>query len=310
MRPAACILASLLTLGCTGALSDADAGEASGDAASPSRDASVRRDAGGGDEDAGPTADAGPTVDDAGLDAGTDAGLDMRPSSARHVQHPLGSTSAPLGFWEYLPPTYERGPSPLLLFLHGRGENGNGTTDLPMVLRAGPPRLIDRDEWPNDRPFVVLSPQNSSASDCMEPAAIRGMLAYALAHYDIDVTRVYLTGLSCGAIGGWGYLANYLADDTLAAFVPIAGNGTWAWMRQGCELGRLPIWAFHGMRDMTVWPSGTIDVMTDIMACTDPAPVDAQMTIYDDAFHDAWTRTYDLSAGHDIYAWMLSHTNP
>jgi hypothetical protein len=37
-----------------------------------------------------------------------------------------------------------------------------------------------------------------------------------------------------------------------------------------------------------------------------------ELTVYPDADHfenDAWTRTYDLSAGHDIYAWLLEHTN-
>jgi hypothetical protein len=26
--------------------------------------------------------------------------------------------------------------------------------------------------------------------------------------------------------------------------------------------------------------------------------------------HDSWTRTYDLSAGHDIYDWLLGFTVP
>jgi hypothetical protein len=32
------------------------------------------------------------------------------------------------------------------------------------------------------------------------------------------------------------------------------------------------------------------------------------MTVYPGVDHDSWTRTYDLSAGHDIYAWMLDQT--
>jgi hypothetical protein len=32
-----------------------------------------------------------------------------------------------------------------------------------------------------------------------------------------------------------------------------------------------------------------------------------QLTVYADADHDAWSRTSDLSAGNDIYAWLLEH---
>ena len=40
-----------------------------------------------------------------------------------------------------------------------------------------------------------------------------------------------------------------------------------------------------------------------------PSGEPVELTVYPDADHDAWSRTYDLSAGHDIYAWLLEHTN-
>ena len=46
--------------------------------------------------------------------------------------------------------------------------------------------------------------------------------------------------------------------------------------------------------------------ITDLEAC-DPPPEDLELTIYPDARHDAWTRTYDLSAGHNVLAWFLDH---
>jgi len=36
-----------------------------------------------------------------------------------------------------------------------------------------------------------------------------------------------------------------------------------------------------------------------------PPPVTPKLTIYPGVGHDSWTRTYDGSAGHDIYTWML-----
>ena len=39
-----------------------------------------------------------------------------------------------------------------------------------------------------------------------------------------------------------------------------------------------------------------------------PAAVDAELTVYPSVDHDSWTRTYDQSAGHDIYDWLLGYT--
>ena len=49
------------------------------------------------------------------------------------------------------------------------------------------------------------------------------------------------------------------------------------------------------------------DEIDELRSCTDPAPDELELTIYSDADHDAWTRTYDLSAGHDVFSWLLQH---
>ena len=218
---------------------------------------------------------------------------------------------APQGYAEYLPPGYGDGAKrPLLVFLHGSGSNGDGSgASLQKVLDTGLPQLIQNDEWPAERPFIVLMPQHpdTAADACPDPNEITDFLDFAMNHYDVDRTRVYLTGLSCGAIGGWNYLALY-TDQVLAGAVLIAGYGSQALSFAGCDLGKVPIWAFHGSADRDVDPQmGTIVPMHEIKTCTDPKPIDARMTIYKGVDHDSWDRTYDLSAGHDIYAWLLSH---
>lgn len=228
------------------------------------------------------------------------------PPSDRHAARPLGTTAAAQGFYEYLPPGYAAQTDyPLLIFVHGLGENGNGDGELDRVLSNGPPRLIDRDEWDSKRPFVVLSPQHSGGG-CTTPGEIAAFIAFALANYSIDSRRVYLTGLSCGAIGSWNYAGNF-TNDTVAAMVPIAGNGNGAFNNAGCELANLPIWAFHGDADSTVPPGGTTGPISNLRNCDSPPPFDVRQTIYPGVGHNSWRRTYDLSAGHDIYAWMLSH---
>ena len=54
------------------------------------------------------------------------------------------------GFYRALPARYDSTSKkyPLLIFLHGSGEMGNGTTDLPLVLRNSVPKLINNKKFP------------------------------------------------------------------------------------------------------------------------------------------------------------------
>jgi poly(3-hydroxybutyrate) depolymerase len=230
-------------------------------------------------------------------------------SFERQTRRPIGTVDgAPLGYLEYLPPDYGNQPSPLIVFLHGSGESGAGDElALGVLSQAGIPSLIASNRWPDARPFVVLSPQHEQVetSFCMEAQEIDAFLHFALAHYDIDPSRVYLTGLSCGAIGLWNYLAAH-ADELVAAAIPIAGYGIGAVQLAGCDLGRLPLWAFHGSADDRVFVRGDVYPLTVLQSCTNPAPVDARLTVYPDGSHDVWTDTYRART-YDIYAWLLSH---
>lgn len=244
---------------------------------------------------------------DMALPPDMNTGLPGGPSSARQRAVPKSMTQANNGFYEYLPPGYgDAKKRPLLVFFHGVGENGDGEGQLNKVLANGPPKLIKNDKWPEDRTFIVLSPQHPGGG-CPSADEIRDFLSFATTSYNVDLNRVYLTGLSCGAIGVWGYLGKY-SDDVVAAAVPIAGNGTGAFNRLDCELGLVPIWAFHGDKDTQVVPSGTNTPVDGLLDghCPSPPRKEVKKTIYPGVGHNSWSRTYDLSAGHDIYAWLMS----
>ncbi len=232
---------------------------------------------------------------------------DGMPSSAHYKPIPLGMSEAKQGYWEYLPPGYGGGEKyPLLVFLHGIGENGNGDSELGKVNNTGLSQIIKQDKWPADRPFVVVAPQHPGGG-CPGPAEVHDFIDYAANKYDINPGRIYLTGLSCGAIGAWNYLGAHL-DAQIVAMVPIAGDGKGAFSKAGCKLGSVPLWAFHGDKDGTVNVSGTSNPITGLQMC-DPKP-EAEMVIYPGVGHNSWQMTYDLSAGHDIYAWLLEHYKP
>ena len=250
----------------------------------------------------------------AGCGGGSE-GLPAGPSSERLTLRPAGSVEgAPLGYVEYLPPGYGDGSSrPLLVFVHGGGENGDGSeTALDRVFKLGVPMLIEGGDWPEGRPFVVLMPQYGpdEAEACLHAEELDSFLEFAMNHYDVDERRVYLTGVSCGAIGVWDYIAVH-GDELAAAAVLIAGHAVDALAKAGCALGQVPVWAFHGDADEIVPVGlGIADPVRELKACTDPPPDDLRLTIYPGADHDAWSPTYDLSAGHDIYAWLLGHERP
>ena len=227
------------------------------------------------------------------------------------VAYPTGSTESPLGYLEYLPPGYGDGPPrPLLVFLHGSGEAGRGTeADLELVDANGVPAMIASGDWPDDRPFVVLSPQYGTlpaSGKCEIADELAAFIDYAIKHYDVDPARVYLTGISCGAIAIWDYLAE-TTDNTVAAVVSISGHPSWAMEKAGCDVPHVPIWMFHGALDDIVPVDFVEEKVDELRSCADPPPNELKLTIYADADHDAWTRTYDLSAGHDTYAWLLKH---
>lgn len=234
------------------------------------------------------------------------------PPSQRLALQTAGSVDeAPLGYLEYLPPGYDDGTTrPLLVFLHGSDENGDGSkAALRKLFKHGPPRLIEDREWPENRPFIVLAPQYgfAEAQECRLAEQIESFLAFAIDHYAVDASRVYLTGISCGALGIWDYLAAHHDDTVIAAAVPIAGLADHAFGTAGCELGRVPIWAFHGDADTIVPKRYIVEPINDLKACTNPSPLEVRLTIYPNVGHDAWTRTYRGSAGRDIYAWFLTH---
>lgn len=265
----------------------------------------VIEDAGDGEDAEGASEDAEGVIED--VAAPLEAAQAIVYTSSLQVQRPLGTTDAKQGYYEYLPPSYSTSTwrkSPLLVFLHGLGENGTGSaTDLPKVLKNGPPLLIKNNKWKTERTFIVLSPQHPGGG-CPSADEVNAFLDYAIEAYNVNPDQVYLTGLSCGAYGVWNYLGKY-EDKHVAAAVPIAGNGVGAWNSAGCDLGTVPLWAFHGESDGTVAPSGSTTPISNLQGCW-PKP-EALLTTYPGVGHDSWSRTYDGSAGYDIYNWLLKH---
>jgi predicted peptidase len=232
-------------------------------------------------------------------------GLEQGKQTAR----PKGQPYDKNGYWEYLPKHYGNGfKRPLLVFWAGVGENGDGSANALNVIRErhGPPKLIDQDDWPEDRPFIVLSPQHGTEVDRPSADELHDFFSFAIDYYDVDPERVYLTGLSTGARGSYGYLGKYKGEQ-IAAAVPIAGDSTVAWDAGGCSVvNEVSLWAFHGESDGEVPFGDDTNGMNHFKDCPQPRE-EVKYTTYPNTGHvDSWPKTYDLSAGNDIYAWLLT----
>jgi predicted peptidase len=176
---------------------------------------------------------------------------------------------------------------PLLIFLHGSGERGS---DIALVRTHGPPRLAEQQR---DYPFILISPQLEADGD-WNIARLDATLAHVRATMAVDPARIYVTGLSRGGHATWGWAAAH--PRLFAAAAPVAGRGDPA---TACALTSLPIWAFHGAQDSVVPASGSTTMVERITACGGHR---ARLTLYPDAGHDSWTRTY---ANPEFNRWLL-----
>jgi gliding motility-associated-like protein len=222
--------------------------------------------------------------------------------------------STPTGIWyyEYLPPDYNLNTDkyPIVFFLHGMGERGNTEAELARVANAGPPRHVKNGY---KFPFIMISPQLKTSYSGWPNSQIDYMIEYCTkSGLRVDLSRVYLIGLSLGGGGVWQYAQESAYGQKLAAIIPVCGSGNNT--AKACTFGitNLPVWAFHGDADPTVSVSKTINMVNAINACNPaPSPL-AKMTIYPGVGHNSWDnafRTDNLLHTPNAYQWLLQFKN-
>jgi predicted esterase len=241
-------------------------------------------------------------------------------SGIAQVQTPRYNTSMASnsnGFYEYLPQGYSSGTQkyPLIIFMHGNGQRGNGdSTDLPLVLE-GLAKVIQDGRFPTSftvngqtHRFIVLSPQFKAWPVA---AQLDQVINYAVSHYRVDQQRIYLVGYSAGGGVVWEYASdNSIYANRIAAIVPICGS-SFATAERGrvIAMANIPVWATHNSGDPTVPVARTYEFITAVN--TTPAPVPAaKKTIFLNKDHDAWAKTCDplfKESNLNIYQWMLQY---
>ncbi len=195
----------------------------------------------------------------------------------------------------YLPKDYQAGTaSPLMLFLHGRGES-YGPLDL--VAKWGPPRMAARGD---DLPFIVVSPQcpgKDRWSSDDQQKRLSELLDFVVKQFAADKNRLYLTGLSMGGFGSWRMAADQ--PKRFAAVVPICGKGD---PENGEKLVDTPIWVFHGDQDKAVPFEHSVEM---VAAIKQAGGEKIRFTTLEGIGHNSWSAAY---ATPELYGWMLKQS--
>ncbi|HVB03101.1 MAG TPA: hypothetical protein VNE41_05230, partial [Chitinophagaceae bacterium] len=236
---------------------------------------------------------------------------------------PVTTTVSPNcgGYWQFLPPGYNSNPTqkyPVIFFLHGLGELGNGTApSLNKLLIYGPTKLIKSGKWPayftvngHNFEFIVIAPQFKSWP---VPTDITSLIDLALSKYRIDTTRMYITGLSMGGGATWDYVNSSTANARrIAAIVPVAG-ASYPNVQKADTIAstNLPVWALQNLNDPTVPSFYSIDYVKYLNSYNPAINPQALLTLFQASGHDSWDSAYNLNYtrnGLNVFQWMLQYT--
>jgi predicted peptidase len=200
-----------------------------------------------------------------------------------------------LNYLLYLPKDYNSTgkPFPLIVFLHGAGERGN---NLDQVKTWGIANIVEHD---SNFPFIVVSPQCPADSWwLLKIPELKGFIDEMKTKYNVDKSRVYLTGLSMGGFATWALAAQYPND--FAAIAPVCGGGEIRLAMHGAY--KMPIWVFHGAKDSIIPIQRSQEMVDEIKK----QGGDVKFTIYPDLDHNCWDAAY---SNKELYTWFLSHMN-
>ena len=166
---------------------------------------------------------------------------------------------------------------PFMLALHGAGESGS---DNISQLKHDFTNMWSDDAVQAKYPSFAVAPQAPSSSAGHDQALLFLLVASLQKEFSLDSTRLYISGLSMGAIAAWPMITNN--PTKFAAAVPIAGRGD---PSKAKALVNMPIWAFHGAMDQTVLPSGSRDMVNAIKAAGGTL---IKYTEYPNVGHESW----------------------
>ncbi|TDX02063.1 carbohydrate-binding protein [Dinghuibacter silviterrae] len=217
---------------------------------------------------------------------------------------------------------------PLMMFFHGAGEGGaNPASIYTSSTAGGPAYFIAQGTFPSSfvnpkdgqsYKYIVVSPQAN-------PEGVQGsttgqeadyILTYLYAHYRIDTTRVYFTGLSDGGetcleyLGGTmsngGNFLSFHHTHHVAAIIPMSENGIITLMPEAADTivaDGIGGWAFGSTDEQG------LNTLRLAQTCNQLKPGSMISTSYVGG-HCCWGQFYNPTFsqnGMSIYQWALQY---
>lgn len=189
---------------------------------------------------------------------------------------------------------------PLIVYLHSMAERGSDLKKL-IYNEDGQGNGLAKYAIENRiNEFITISPL------CPEGAywsfltkKINQLLINVTSENNIDIDRIYLTGVSMGGMGTWSVAMDY--PEWFAAFAPMSGGIYKPFMSDNIEnIQNIPIWIFHDKYDEEI----PIEQTTDILRKLEEVNSDVQITIYEEGVHYINERVfYDGK----LFDWFLKY---
>ena len=186
-------------------------------------------------------------------------------------------------------PENQKEKFPLLVFLHGSGERG---TDIEMVKNHSPftyQNLIKTN-------VAILAPQ-CPEKRWWDTNEIYELIQSIATTYNVDTSRIYLTGLSMGGWGTWKLAAEH--PELFAAVAPVCGVTDTDIFRNIEVLKNTPVHVFHGALDDVVSPNMSLEIYQKLKKVNP----DCSLTIFPNDNHNSWDSTY---SDPKFYEWLFA----
>ena len=184
---------------------------------------------------------------------------------------------------------------PVIVFLHGAGEVGDGSAaTVEKVPAHGIPKYFRADPCYLGLRVVTVSPQ------CIDgliwdqiTLQLMDYIRAAVDSFGGDPARVSVTGLSMGGFGTWNLLTTY--PDFFYRFAPICGGGV-SWRVNESMRGK-QVRVYHSVDD----PSVPFECSVQMVRRAAAAGVDVSFVSYCGEGHGCWDRAYEEG---DLIPWL------
>lgn len=197
------------------------------------------------------------------------------------------------GYCIYTPDNYDlkNESLPLIVFLHGAGERGNGTTQLDRVKIHGTPKMAERgDKMPR---AVIVSPQCAEGKVWnTQVYQLKAFIDSIAEEYNIDKSKISLTGLSMGGYGTWMMATTF--PGFFYKLAPVCGGGM-PWL---AGLIKVPVKAFHGTVDSVV----PYHCSVDMVEAVNRNGGNAELISFEGVDHGSWVPAYEET---DLNEWLV-----